>query len=504
MHPMKKLFVLLVSLATAAGVRGALPQPDLLAQIHFAGVQKISADTNVLAFTNEFCSAEALALRAATANKLAAWLPGWLQQNTGVTVPDGAAKLRPLFDDLQQAEWFLEARTTANGKPEVALAIKLADSRAQLWRMNLKPLFPTATFKTTGGWLVFDTGPDAPKLGDRLKISTPPAGWLAVDVSWPRLAQWFPKLKELALPETQLTVTAANANLLINGKLFFPENLALTLEPWRVPTNSLHQPFISFTAVRGFANWWRTQPWAQPYQLAPVPNQLFSWALPNIPYQTFAALPVPNAADALQQAYARLKPPVESSQPNTMMMPFSLELTNNEITLGGVPFIAPFIQAKTEPEGQFLLAGAFPNTPRSKPLPPELFTRLAEKNLVFYHWEITAERMPQVLNLGQLSYVLTSHKQLDADSPAGKWMLKISPTLGNTTTTVTQSGPAEMTVARKAPGAFTAVELFALASWLGAEDFPGCNLKLPPRSVKLKRAQPQTTPQIISIPAQTH
>ncbi len=498
---MKKIFVLMMTLAVAAGARAALPQPDLLAQIHFAGAQKLFADTNVAAFTNEFCSAEALAMRAHTAARLAAWLPGWLQSSTGVNVPDGAAKLRPLFDDLQQAEWLLEARVAANGKPAVAVAIKLADSRAQLWRMNLKPFFPTATFKTTGGWLVVDTGPDAPKLGDRLKISAPPPGWLALDVNWPRLAQWFPKLKELALPETQLTVTAAGANLHLAGKFLFAENLAWTLEPWRVPTNALHQPFISFTAGRGFANWWRSQPWAQPFQLSPVPNQLFTWALPSIPYQTFAALPVPDAAAAVQQAYARLQPQFDYTTPNALMMPFTLELTNNEITLGGVPFIAPFMRAKVEPTGQFLFAGAFPNTPRSQPLPPELFTVLAEKQLVFYHWEITAERMPQVLNMAQLGFVLTSHKQLDADSPAGKWMLKISPTLGNTTTRITQSGPAELSFNRKAPGGLTAVELFALATWLGADDFPGCNLKLPPRPIRPKRPSPQPTPQVISIPA---
>src|ERR1019366_3836149 len=126
--PMKNLSAIFALSLLVAPARAALPQPDLIAQIHFAGAQKISADANASAFTNEFCSAEALALRAQTADKLAAWLPGWLQRNNGVAVPDGVARLRPLFDDLQRAEWFLEARTAANGKPEVALAIKLADS----------------------------------------------------------------------------------------------------------------------------------------------------------------------------------------------------------------------------------------------------------------------------------------------------------------------------------------------------------------------------------------
>ncbi len=122
---MNKLFALFAPFLLAAAAPAALPQPDLIAQIHFAGAQKISAATNVSAFTNEFCSAEALALRNQTADKLSAWLAGWLQNNLMVTVAGGPEKLRPLFDDLQKSEWFLEARGAAGGKPEVAIAIKL-------------------------------------------------------------------------------------------------------------------------------------------------------------------------------------------------------------------------------------------------------------------------------------------------------------------------------------------------------------------------------------------
>ena len=282
----------------ALAARAALPQPDLLLQIHFAGAQKISANTNASAFTNEFCSPEALALRAQTATKLSGWLSGWLQTNLNTTVPGGAAKLRPLLDDLQSSEFFLEIRAAANGQPEAAIAIKLDLPRAQLWQANLKPFFAAATFKSAGGWLVFDSNPALLGLGDKVaqRISAPPTDWLDLDVNWPRLAQWHPLLKELALPETQFAVTAPGDYFSISGKFFFPENLALNLEPWRIPTNTVHVPFNSFTAVRGFASWWQSQPWAQPYQITPTPNQIIFWSLPWAPFQTFASVPVPDAA----------------------------------------------------------------------------------------------------------------------------------------------------------------------------------------------------------------
>ena len=508
MHPMKKFFLILTLWLAVAGVRAALPVPDLIAQIHFAGAKKISAAPNVAAFTNEFCSAEALALRQQTADKLAGWLAGWLQTNAAVTVAEGAAKLRPLLDDLQTGEWFAEARAAMNGKPEVAIAIKLAAARTQLWQENLKAVLPAATVESNSGWLTFSYGANARIIAHGLvqRISNPSSEWFSADINWPRLAQWYPKLKELGLPETQFTVTAPDDNFRLNGKFLFPENLALNLEPWRVPTNTIHQPFVSLTAVRGFAAWLQSQSWAQPYKILPAPNQMFVWALPQVPYQTFAALPFADATNALAQAYARLQPVFnpQNPSPGNFLTPFTLEQTNNEISLIGIPFIAPYLRTVREPAGQFLLAGAFPNTPRSKPLPAELFQRLAASNLVLYHWEITAERLPQALNLSQLGMLLTAHRQLEGESAAMKWIQNTVPKLGNNVTEISQTGPAEMTFTRKASGIFTAMELLALGNWLEAPNFPGCDLNLPPRPKNRKLHPHPPTAMPLPMPAPAH
>ncbi|HEY5043636.1 MAG TPA: hypothetical protein VIK53_16715 [Verrucomicrobiae bacterium] len=488
---MKKTIVIFALVLTALAGRAALPEPDLIAQIHFAGAQKISAEKNFSSFTNEFCSAEALALRSQVADKLAPWLAGWLQAKLGVTVPDGAAKLRPLLDDLQKSEWFLEARAAADGKPEVAVAIKLEAGRAQVWQSNLKPFFGSATFNQSGRWLIFDSATG--NLGSSVaqKISAPPAGWLTVDVNWPRLARWYPKLHELGLPETQFTVTAPDANLHVDGKFFFPENLPLNLADWQLPTNVIHAPFNSFTAVRGFASWLKSQEWAQVFQITPTPDQAFIWALSGMPFQTFLAVPVPDSAEALTQAYARLQPVFDPAKTAAhFMSPFNLSETNGEVTLAGVPFAAPFLQAVNKPGGQFLLAGAFENSPVGRPPPAELFQRLAAKNLVFYHWEITAEREPMLLNLGQLGLMLTQHRQLDGESAAFKWVAKITPTLGTTVTEVTKNAPDQMTFTRSAPGGFTAFELLALVNWIDAPNFPGWDLKVPPRPQRIRRPNP--------------
>lgn len=503
---MKNLTASVIGLfLSALATRAALPQPDLIAQIYFAGAQKISADAHATAFTNEFCSNEALALRAQTANKLAGWLAGWLGIELKQSIAESAMQLRPLFDDLQKSEWFLEARATANSQPEVAIAIKLDPSRARVWQAGLKPFFATASFKSTGGWLIFDSNPALLGLGSRLaqKISAPPAGWFDLDVNWPRLAQWHPTLKELGLPETQFTVTVPDDNFRINGKFYFPENLALNLEPWRVPTNTIRTPFNSFTAVRGFASWFQSQPWAQPYQTSPTPNQLILWSLPSFPFQTFAAVPVPDAANALSQFYERLTPVFYTANAeDKVMTPVTPDMTNRMVIFRGVPFAAPQLQALTEPAGQFLFGELFPNPPRSRePLPPQLFRRLATKNLVFYHWEITASRIPQLLQVTQLGLMMTMHKQLKANSAAFEWLRRIGAPLGPTDTEITQSGPAELTFARKTPGIFTAAEFYTLANWLEATNFPDCDLKLPPRAHRAGKTHQE--PSILTAPAST-
>jgi hypothetical protein len=265
----------------------------------------------------------------------------------------------------------------------------------------------------------------------------------------------------------------------------------MTLEKWRMPTNTIHQPFISFTAARGIAPWLEKQNWAQPYEISPGPNQVFIWAMAQMPLQTFAAVPVPDAREALTQFEQKLS--ASTNWQSHLMMPLTMVMTNNQISWRGMPFIAPNMTALHEPAGDFLVAGVFPNGPKTKPLPPELFVRLAQSNLVYYHWEITAERLKLLPQLTQLALMVTRHRQLDTQSAAGKWLDRIGPTLGNTVTEVTQTAPNELSFTRKAPGGLTAVELVALANWLEATNFPGCDLRLPPplHPLKLNRPRPQ-------------
>jgi hypothetical protein len=112
-------------------------------------------------------------------------------------------------------------------------------------------------------------------------------------------------------------------------------------------------------------------------------------------------------------------------------------------------------------------------------LPPELFAALAPTNLVFYHWEITAERLPEVRPLSQFALMLAQRNQLDGKSASAKWLDRIGPKLDNTATTITQTAPDELTFTRRAPGGLIAIEFVVLANWLESTNFPLDGFQLP-------------------------
>jgi hypothetical protein len=521
---MKKSFLILFCAALAVAVVScahlcgkntatqtvSLPR-NLIVQIHFSGAEKISADANSFAFTNLFCSPEAQALRNQTLNKLAHAPYQFLQKRMTPGAGDETARLRPLLDDLLRAEWFLQIRAATNGSPEFALAVYLDENRAQLWRTNLANVLESWTemsvekihdgwqmkkhvppdlirFVRAGDWVVLGCGQDELPLYDeivrRVLAEKRPASvaencWLSADLDWPRLVRWVLPLEKFDLPETQLQVVGRDDNLCVDGKFIFPQRLALPLERWRIPTNTIHEPFVSFTAVRGFAPWLEKKSWAQPFKIEPMPNQVFIWALAQIPFQTFFAVPVPDATNAIRQLGGDLSAALGKDFQHPAPGLRTLVTNDNEITWRGFPFVSPSVQLVREPAADFLLAALFPNSPDSGPLPPELFTTLAPTNLVFYHWEITAERLPEVRNLSQIALLFAHRNQLGGKSAAAQWLNRIGPTLGNTVTTITQTAPDELTFTRKASGGLTAVEFVALANWLEATNFPLGKFQLP-------------------------
>jgi len=493
---MKKLpliFLLLVTVSLHA-------QSQLVARVHFLGASRIAADTNATAFAPEFSSNEARALESEAATKLSAWAAGWLSQTIGTTVPDGATKLRPLIDDLQRSEWIFEQHADANGQSDVIMAVQLDDAHAQTWQGNLAPFFAGAKnhFDTLRSqrWLILYYGvkplatADVDQLIQALKADN--NRWLTMDIDWPRLTQLVPALRGFDFPRFAFQVVAHDGNFQIDGKLSLSQPLP-SLPRWHIPTNTIHAPFISFTAARGIGPWLGKQDWFRPYLLEPQPEQMCIWALPDHPYETFAIEPVPDANAALVALHKNLSTTIDWQ--NHFMTPLTLSLTNDQISVIGIPFyLLPYFQTVHDPSGDFLLGGFFPNTPRSKPWPAELLARFDNPNLVFYHWEITGDRLKELPQLTQLMLMTTRHLQLDGASTGFQWIARLESLRSASVTTVTETSPTELSFSRKSPTALTAIELFMLADWIESPKFPALDLRAPERKHGKHAASPAAPP----------
>ncbi len=519
-----------VLLCATPGLRA---QTDLVARIHFLGGDKISADPASAAFTNEFCSAEAKTLESQTLDKLSRAPGERFKSKLAPGAGDGVAQLRPLLDDLLKSEWIFEVRDATNGSPEYALAIRMSDQRAKLWQDNLRNLAESWTGSTakptSKGWFaqteqasnlvfcVYDKRwlelhwqkyqrPINPGFFDEAnnKImnaelhlvflddqTSKNTNWLTADLNWPRLAQLFPALKEFDFPKMAMQVVGRDGSLQWNGRFTLSSPLP-PLDNWRVPTNLIHQPLISLTAVRGIGTWLARQDWTQPYEISPPPDQFFIWAMAQVPYQTFAAAPVPDAPAAMAQLWPKISASLDARAATPSLFKLAAQMTNNNIAFTGVPFFSPFVLTMRDPAGGYVFGGFFPNTPRLKTVAPESFLQLARPGLVYYHWEITSNRLTLLPQLSQLILMVSGHRQLGEQSAAYKWLGHLGPILGESVTEVTQTAPAELTFTRRAAAGLTAVELTALASWLEATNFPGCDLRLP--AMRLRQGQGPVRP----------
>ncbi len=156
----RSFFVLSTPILLLSGLDGQLssaaPATDILARVHWLGLDRISADTNSACFMNVWRLPQTSALLAQTLDKFSRW-PGGGATNVA------AALLRPLLADLVSSESYWEVRAPANLQPlgaanpglagengstalarrseakmaQVFLAIHLPADRARLWQANL-------------------------------------------------------------------------------------------------------------------------------------------------------------------------------------------------------------------------------------------------------------------------------------------------------------------------------------------------------------------------------
>jgi hypothetical protein len=487
--------------------------PDLILRCHFSGLASLLADTNAARLKQIWGLPATADLKKQAFDQLARTPFQALRSQLGPGASDQAALFRPLLEDLLPGESFLEWRGPAGQATEFVLGLQLADSRARVWRDNLRQALEKwkigaiSEVKTgpgegwllkhrdghsafawarAGQWVVIGFGPEGLPLHaqmlQRIKAGERPAPglaghWLVADANLERLKPWLPPLAPYAHPPlAHLTVSNLADYVRSTVQLQFPQGHGWKSEPWAIPTSLIRPPLVSFTAAQGLAP--LLQPWKSLQQLGfdPPLHQVVLWANGSIPFLTQMAFP----ARLTDAQLARLAPLVRNavaSVPHLLPPGITWDTNSHSIMWRGLPIAVPQLKAAQTPEGEYLVGSLFPRLVTTNPAPPELFQQVqGRSDLLYYDWELTDQRVRQWRPLFQLLDAATGLASGSTNTPTQRWLMALAPTLGPSVTELTAASPTQLTLVRKSPCGLTSFEIVSFIRWLDSPAFPTLSL----------------------------
>lgn len=483
-------------------------------RMHWAGASKLPGGTNALAKVLALKTTSEL--RSEAFLKLARTPEGLWKKSLPAGAADQSTELRPLFDDLWNYESLVELRGSPE-RPDLIVAVQIDDARADLWNKNLRAVAAgwkfspekTLTLNNAKGWSAGGKSLNVhyARLGSwslaaiahdskapfeaQLKADRPApalAGSIAeIHFDWPRLNRAFPLLAHYSLPPMDIKVSQRGESLRTEGKFVYSDRLPIKFEPWKIPTNVVMEPIISFTCAQGIAPLLNQVKGFSNLRLKNPPNQVCMWARANVPVQTFLTVPMPDPTNVVKEIAPRLPDLVKAHFTNAPGR--FLWISNRaEWLWSGLPLFIPHLRPQKEPNGEFLLAGLFPTGPKSNAAPAELFAQvIGRTNLVYYDWELTHERLAQMRHMAQLLDIINKRRPATTNSAGFQWLREIEPLLGNSITEVALNSPKELSFVRKSGIGFTGFELVMLTRWIGSAGFPLQYEPPPPLNLRTNR-----------------
>ncbi|MEP6664113.1 MAG: hypothetical protein ABJC04_10655, partial [Verrucomicrobiota bacterium] len=480
----------------------AAPSPDnFLASYHFAGMNALENSTNGTQLKKILALPETKKFHEDVVQKLA--------RSLGAILAPGhaTANLIPLIEDLEKMESAAELGEK-NAALEFSLAVKLSEERSKFWETTLKGFVQATSqpgaangwegkingrntalrFARAGKWTFVFLGP-SPGTGQANfvarveKISGTPQNFLEADLNWPALKTWMPFGLPLKAARTIIKVNGSGEYLRTTARVVYPEKLEWKAEPWRIPTNAIRDPLISFTAMQ------RVEPFLKPTKFSqtgfdPLTNQIFFWALSQMPFQSYVALPVNDATNTLKLFGPKVMAAFNDDLKNRDAGVLNIASNKVDLIWQRLPIIVPTLQAAREKNGDFLMGGIFPLVPNTNMAPSELFAQISGRSdVVYYDWEITQYRLSQAGMLSQLfplfgkervasTNAAIANRLVPARVPEQKWLAAIGPLLGNTITEVTYKSPTELEITRKSHLGLNSIELVLFSHWLAHPNFP--------------------------------
>ena len=491
------------------------PKPawTTLFSFHSAGGTQVLADTNAASLRRVLELPETAVLRSNLTMKLVSAVTTVF--STQLDTSAYAPLLTPLLDDLMTRETWLALRSRA-GDPEPVWngAVLLDGAKLALWQTNLSSVLGMSSntvrvvtaggvqaqefrlgtkgfrFASVGNWLLWTAGAgEETGLGewaDAVTKSGRPCPvatdyWMKVDADFEALKVAPPLLWPTPISHGTLTVVGHKGRLTTSAHITFKEDPGLRIEPWTIPTNAVHDPLVSFTAGQGLDLWAST--WQSPTNVA-VPkfaSQYYIWARSDVAFMTLFATPMPDATNVLRSVSPDLASFVNKEMDGKGAGGLMWSSNRTELSWRGLPAMIPYVQAFTDPSGEFLHGGFFPVSKAfTNPAPAELLGQVAGRtNLVYYDWEITEERLAHWSQMFQFLSLVSMKPKFDPTSAAQAWLKAVAPVLGNVITEVTRESAREFKMVRRSESGFTGIELNFLAQWFEETNFPFASLRMP-------------------------
>lgn len=475
--------------------------PDDAIRVHWLGKNAIADDRNATNFMALWNLPESVKLESQTLDKLCA-VPWRMLGATNAS----ANLLRPLLDDVVAQECYLEVRKAASALDkgnEIVFSVRLNADRADLWQSKLATVMQSlgaapvgknpsnwsvnsnnrsnlVELARAGDWSVLAVARDHNALLDetlgRINSQRTPV----VDSSTNAFLEGIVDLARVAghsgsnaLPKVSFALKMDKGSVATTGEFLFPGQGASRLPSWNIPTNLISESAVTITAIRGFARFFQSSKlWADLNAGSP-PDQCFLWATRDYPMQTYCAVPMSNASNAVAHisefALRKQGPPWLTN----MLAGFQKSQTSDGLSWHGFPYLTPFLRSASDNDQNLIMAGFLNvDTPPGPPAAGVVEGILSNSNLVYYDREQTGYRVEQWIQLGQALRFISGVGQLPGDSASFEWLKALGSRLGSGGTDITEVAPGKFSLARKSDLGFTAVELHLLADWFASPEFP--------------------------------
>jgi hypothetical protein len=237
-------------------------------------------------------------------------------------------------------------------------------------------------------------------------------------------------------------------------------------------------------AIRGFRPLLAASKIPSFLRMDTVPNQFFLWSKSGLQFQTYAAAPLSNASNYVQNLQDYLETTGNAWLTNNSGLGELRRTTNvNKMKWIKIPYLEPFLESVTLNQGEFVSTGFGPVIGTNKPMPVELLQQIIySTNLVAYDWELTGPRIDGLLYITQIMRAALHKAQLPTKGYFIPWFEVLAPKLANSGMTITLTASNQLSFVRTSTIGFSALEIHFLADWLESPQFPAGlhTLRAPP------------------------